>query len=299
MRLIKACRNGNISVLKRSINKNTDINTIIKLIKIACEIKNIHIVKYLIESEKKYDIIVHFNFIHDMILLTCKKEYYNIMEYLMRYCENHNYSRYRHIYKILRDVIHTQSEHKHFIIKYIATFYFGRIFNIVNDSNYVSLFFDAYEAGQIEIVKYLINYNEKNGNGIDIIKYNKRLFSYGYKCGNIDILKYIIEYSERINKRINIYLYKFMSAEYLYITQQISFINIFKYVMYLHKHNYNLNITNVLIIKEHNELFIRKYNKSIYNKCVYNNIIIFYGDNIDDIIINFNINYFICLCHNI
>ena len=297
MRLNKACRYGEISILKKALNKNTDINIILKLIETACENGHLHIVKYLIERNEKNNNILDIDFRHNMFVLVCYKEYYNISKYLLKYCEKH--SDCGQIYKILNDTLYSISKYKNHIIKYIINFYIQNKYDVLNNFNNSSLFLDAYIKGQTEIVKYLIDYYEKNGNRINIIKYNDYIFRYAYKCGKIDILKYIIEYSEKINNRINIYLYQCIPGEKIDTMRNISFINICKYVMYLHKHNYNLKIKDLIVLKEHNELFIRKYNRFIYDKCVCNNIIISYCENSYGVVCDVNINYFICLCLNI
>jgi len=309
----------NTQVVKNILKKSKLTEEIIRnAINIACVVNSLDILKILFQYGKKNNIKSFIDNNHTSIIdFICYHGTYNtikyildyhnmnidlqyvlnrvrnldIIKYIINYCTSNNYE---------IDIHHNNDEifinaccdgHIH-IMKYLIKYCKEKGSPIDVQNEYI--FRNIIIVGRIDSLKYLITYCEEIGCRIDILKYNKEMFDNFNRVNKIELYKYIIEYSEKINTRINIYMYSNTSN----VERNMKFININKYLMYLHKHNYNnynMNIKDIIIFKEYSEVFIKKYNNSIYDKYIYNNNINSYYTWPSNVRNSFNMNYFFCL----
>ena len=314
---------GNIAAVKGILKKNKLKKRIIwNSIYVACSVNNLDILKYLFQYGRRNKKKIFIDDEHKFIIDTfCSKGTYDTIKYILDY---HGIN--INLHYVLGQLKQVD------IIKYVLDNCIANNYEIDIHNNDENIFFNACCNGNIDVMKYWIEYCKKKGSPInmyvrdeyifkctmaigrvepikylidycekidcrlDIIKYNEFMFYTFNHVRRIELFQYIIEYSEKINIRINIYMCENISS--VILSRDIRFINISKYLMYLHKHNYNnynMNIRNLILFKEYNEIFIKKYNNLIDNKCIYNNNIIPYGYSSINIIYNFNMNYLICL----
>jgi len=162
------------------------------------------------------------------------------------------------------------------------------ILDTVNKSEqYIDIY--EYERGyinacaynHIDIVVYLIEYAEQYKYNIDIQQCINILSNDYTMTIKKEIIQYIIEYSEKINNRINIYIDK----SYFYSHKITTKFDTIKYLMYLYKHNYNIdkdyntyeyciftgNRCKDIFIGKRLYRYNKKYNKLYSNKYIYNN----------------------------
>ena len=303
-----ACEYGQFEIVKYLIEKEEIVYNIKKInlrfVEIACEYGQFEIVKYLIEKEEKNNRIINFN-IRDIIFVSvCRNGFYNILIYLLNYCEKHSIN----IEVLVEDMLIAAIKEDHInIVKYIVEYCTQHkcILCIHNNNEYI--FHRACTYRKVEIIKYLLEYCKVDGHPINIFNDNNNLFVYcvtnkfidvvrcfidyfiKYKINinvdnytrfifdnlsnlTIDILKDIMKYYEIMNYKINVYIdtygYSCRNDKY--------FLDMIRYLMYFYKHTYNLDGNTLYMIKDifsiKNIIRIKMLNnKLLYEQYIYNN----------------------------
>jgi len=292
-RQIHACEKGDIETVKQICSKRKGITW--NLVEIACKNGHLNIVKYLIKNEEQHKREIKFEIINEMLIIVCSNGFYGILKFLLYYCEKYNNCIIKLIKNMLINVIQKGIDYNRFnFVKYILEYCTRNKYIFDNTiCGKDSIFLGAYEKGYIKIVKYIIDYCEQHRNKIDLVGLNIQICLYAFLHGHLDKFKYIIEYSEKINNRLIIYISdRWGFSDIRFYTH---FINLFKYILYLHKHNYKLNIMDLVILNGFDGTFTKKYNNTINNKYMYNNNIISYDKCIKNRVYNFNLDYIVCL----
>jgi len=318
-----ACMNNSTYNIEHILNN--DINKICNnfgyFIEIACRYGKLKIIKYLIECGDTYKINMN-NYIVIIYEMSCSKGYIDILMYIIEYCKNNNINYYKLIntnyifcnacrqgyINIIKCIIDTNITNEYFnihcwnekafrqacnsnnvrAVKYLIEYCEKNKTNININVIKNDAIISTLKNGNVKLLEYVIKYLDKYNCNINTTYWLDYIFYNIFHSHHFEIIQCIIKYSERINKRINISI---ADIEPWFYT------NTLKYLIYLYKHNYNINSQNqyVSINNEMNDIFIIKhivkhnnrYSKKYNSKYIYNNNIVCNIYLIDTISINY------------
>jgi len=133
----------------------------------------------------------------------------------------------------------------------------------------------ACKVGSIELIDILIKHGEKNNNNINVHIEQCDAVKWAMHSKQIRVVKYLINYCERINDKYD-FNCLFQNYDY-YIFYNSD--DIFKYMIYLNKHNYKF-ITQLKLHIIWNSIISHKYVGENMKKTLYNDTYIYNNNNI-------------------